>query len=73
MVKQLVIAPQDARRRQTVEIAPIPVNTYNKTLSDELADGQLSNEDASKIYRDMVLIRRFEEMLGESRGGSLRN
>lgn len=65
MVKQLVIAPQDARRRQTVEIAPIPVNTYNKTLSDELADGQLSNEDASKIYRDMVLIRRFEEMLGE--------
>ena len=65
MVKRLVIAPQEARRSETIDLGTIPVNLYDKTLAEELADGRLTAEDARRIYRDMLLIREFEQMLSE--------
>ena len=63
MVKQLVISPAEVRRQETIDLGAIPVNTYAKTLADELAARSLSSEDAIRIYRDMMLIREFETML----------
>jgi len=65
MVKQLVIAPEEVRRAETIDLGTIPVNTYRKTLADELRDGRLTAEEARRLYRDMLLIREFEEMLSE--------
>jgi 2-oxoisovalerate dehydrogenase E1 component len=65
MVKQLIITPEDVRRTETIDLGSIPVNVYRRTLADELTDGRLTAEDARRIYRDMLLIREFEEMLAE--------
>ena len=65
MVKTLVIAPEDVRRRDTIPLGAIPVNQYSRSLADELAAGTLNADDAVRIYRDMVLIREFETMLDE--------
>ena len=65
MVKDLVIAPEEVRQSETLDLGTIPVNAYRKTLADELADACLTTEDACRIYRDMLLIREFEQMLGE--------
>ena len=65
MVKRLVIAPEEVRQSETIDLGTIPVNVYRETLADELADGRLTREDARRIYRDMLLIREFEEMLSE--------
>jgi len=73
MVKQLVISPEEVRRKETIELGTIQVNSYNKTLADELASGTLTKNDAVRIYRDMVLIREFETMLDEiKRSGKYR-
>ena len=65
MVKHLIIAPGEVRRSETIELGTIPVNVYREMLADELASNRLSTEDARRIYRDMLLIRDFEEMLSE--------
>ena len=65
MVKQLMISPDEVRRKETIALGSVPVNAYAKTLSDELAAGTLTKADAVRIYRDMVLIREFETMLDE--------
>ena len=74
MVKQLVISPDEARRKETIDLGTIQVNAYPKTLADELAAGTLTKDDAVRIYRDMVLIREFETMLDEiKRSGKYRD
>ncbi len=65
MVKQLTISPDDVRRTETIALGTIPVNAYARTLSDELAAGALTEADAVRMFRDMVLIREFETMLDE--------
>ena len=65
MVKRLMIRPEEVRRKDEISIPSIPVNRYSKTLGAELQDGRLTTDDATRIYRDMLIIRRFEEMLGE--------
>ncbi|MEK6717351.1 MAG: thiamine pyrophosphate-dependent enzyme [candidate division NC10 bacterium] len=65
MVKHLVIAPEDVRRAETIDLGTIAVNAYRKTLADEITEGRLTAEDVIRLYRDMLLIREFEEMLGE--------
>ena len=42
---------------------PIPVNQYQRTLSDEL--DRYAREDLLRIHRDMAIIRAFETMLNE--------
>jgi 2-oxoisovalerate dehydrogenase E1 component len=65
MVKRLVIAPEEVRQPETIDLGTIPVNCYRKTLAEELATGGLTSEDARRIYRDMLLVREFEGMLSE--------
>src|SRR5690554_3150437 len=61
MAKQLFVDPNEVRKSSEIAFSNIPVNTYNKTLEEELEN--YSREDLVRIYRDMVIIRQFEEML----------
>jgi len=63
MPKSISIRPEDVRAHGTIEFDPIPVNQYNKTLTDEL--DRFAREDLIRIYRDMAVIRAFETMLHE--------
>jgi len=63
MPKSQMILPSDVRRAGFVEFQPIPVNQYNKTVKEELK--QFSKDDLTRIQRDMVVIRKFENMLNE--------
>jgi len=61
MPKSQNINPKVVRKPQFIEFGKIPVNQYNKTISDERKN--FSKEDFTRIYRDMVIIREFETML----------
>jgi 2-oxoisovalerate dehydrogenase E1 component len=63
MPKSLMIRPADVRKRGYVELDPIPVNQYSRTMADEL--DRYSREDLIRIYHDMAVIRAFETMLNE--------
>lgn len=63
MPKTVPINPTEMRAKSFVEIPPIPVNQYDRTVADELAAGHVSKEDLLRIQRDMMLIRTFENML----------
>src|SRR5690606_91161 len=65
MVKSLMIVPDEVRRSETIQLGSIPVNTYRRTLENELADGRIRPEEARRIHRDMVFIREFESMLDQ--------
>jgi 2-oxoisovalerate dehydrogenase E1 component len=39
------------------------VNQYNRSIEDELAGGQFTQQDLVRIQRDMMIIRGFENML----------
>ena len=61
MPKVQFIDPKEVRKPGVLNIDPIPLNQYNKTIADE--KGKFSKEDFIRIYRDMVYIREFETML----------
>ncbi len=61
MPKELFIDPNVVRKSGEITFNPIPVNTYNKSISEELVN--FSKEELVKIYHDMVVIREFETML----------
>jgi 2-oxoisovalerate dehydrogenase E1 component len=63
MPKSLVIRPTEARMASSLEFRPIPINQYNKTVSEELI--RYSKKDLLRIQRDMEIIRAFETMLNE--------
>ncbi len=63
MPKTVPISPNEMRSPGWVEFTPIPVNQYQRTVSDELAAGVFSKADLLRIQRDMLLIRAFENML----------
>jgi 2-oxoisovalerate dehydrogenase E1 component len=63
MPKSQMICPDQVRRSSSVEFMPIPVNQYNKTVSQELA--RYSKKDLVRIQRDMEIIRAFETALNE--------
>ena len=65
MVKQLMVVPEEVRRTETIQLGTIPVNTYRKTLGEEVDAGHLDAGQALHIYRDMVVIREFETMLDQ--------
>ena len=65
MPKQLMIAPSDVRAKSRVEFTPVPVNQYDRTVTDELAAGTFTKADLLRIQRDMEIIRGFETMLNE--------
>ncbi len=61
MSKQLFVDPSALRKPGKVRFEDIPVNTYQKTVKDEV--GHLTNEQLVRIYRDMLVLREFETML----------
>jgi 2-oxoisovalerate dehydrogenase E1 component len=61
MPKQQLLDPVEIRKPQMLEIAPIPVNQYNKSIEEEKEN--FSKHDFVRIFRDMVIIREFETML----------
>ena len=63
MPKSLMIRPADVRKPGHLEFDPIPVNQYQRTLTDEL--DRFAPEDLVRIHRDMAVIRAFETMLQE--------
>jgi 2-oxoisovalerate dehydrogenase E1 component len=60
-----MILPEDVRRKGHVTFEPIPVNQYDKTVKDEVAQKRLTKEELVRIHRDMTIIRLFESMLNE--------
>ncbi len=74
MPKSEFIDPNVVRQPGMLELQPIPLNQYQKTVKDE--KDNFTNEEFKAIYHDMVLIREFETMLnlvktkGEYKGTS---
>lgn len=63
MTKALVVKPADAFSAGTIRLHDIPVNTYRRTVQEELA--QCTVADLLDIWRDMCAIREFETILNE--------
>ena len=65
MPKSLYIDPNEVLRPKEHEIQfpQIPVMAYDKTVKQELSEGNFTQEDLKHIYRDMFVIREFETML----------
>ncbi len=63
MPKSLYVDPQVVRQTGEITFKPIPVCQYNKSVKDELAEGNFTKDDILRIYRDMFVIREFETML----------
>ncbi len=63
MPKCQFINPADIRKPGVLSFGTIPVNQYSKTIADE--SGNYSPADLVRIYRDMVIIREFENMLND--------
>ena len=61
MSKQIFVDPNEVRKPGKIEFQDIPVNTYQKTVKDEL--NKYTKEEFLNIYRDMYYIREFETML----------
>ncbi len=63
MPKSIMIDPQQTRAKGQLEFEPIPLNQYDRTVSDEIAAGRFTHEQLVRIQRDMMVIRGFESML----------
>jgi 2-oxoisovalerate dehydrogenase E1 component len=63
MPKSLYIDPVAVRQPGKIHFEDIPVCQYNKSIKDELAEGNYTKEDLIRIYRDMAICREFEHML----------
>jgi 2-oxoisovalerate dehydrogenase E1 component len=63
MPKSQFIDPKDIRKSGKITFGTIPVNQYNKSITDEKKN--FSNNDFIRIYHDMVVIREFENMIND--------
>lgn len=63
MPKSQFVSPTELRAKGTITFDDIPVNQYNKTIAEELKEGNFTKEDLKGIYADMLAIREFESML----------
>ena len=65
MPKSIYIDPNETLRPKEHKITfpEVPVMQYNKSIKDELAEGNFTKEDLLRIYHDMFVIREFETML----------
>jgi len=59
-----MVVPEVVRKSDYVKIGDIPVNAYKKSVKDELKSNKaITPERLLRAYRDMVVIREFENML----------
>ena len=63
MPKAVNIDPKEMRSRRVLDLKPIPLNQYQRSIGDELLAGNFTKADLVRIQRDMMIIRAFEEML----------
>jgi 2-oxoisovalerate dehydrogenase E1 component len=63
MPKAVNIDPKEMRSRRVLDLKPIPLNQYDRSIGDELLAGSFTKADLIRIQRDMMIIRAFEEML----------
>jgi len=63
MPKSQFIDPKEVRKAGQINFDPIPVNQYNKSMSEERSS--FSDSDLMRIYHDMQVIREFETMLNK--------
>jgi len=61
MAKIQFLDPNKSRQSGELKLKPIPVNTYNKTVKDEVKN--FTKDELVRIYHDMSMIREFETML----------
>lgn len=61
MPKCLPVDPKEIRKPGTLDFKPIELNQYQKTVADE--KDNFSKDEFLRIYRDMLIVRNFEEML----------
>ena len=54
MPKSLYIDPVKVREPGYIHFEDIPVCQYNKTIKQELEEGNYTKEDLIRIYRDMA-------------------
>jgi 2-oxoisovalerate dehydrogenase E1 component len=63
MPKSIIIEPEVAFAKSTIELSDIPVNAYQRTGEQERAS--YSPEEFLAIWQDMCAIRQFETILNE--------
>ncbi|PKM96334.1 MAG: dehydrogenase [Firmicutes bacterium HGW-Firmicutes-1] len=61
MPKSQYVDPAVIRAKSFIQFKDIPVNQYDKTIDQEKEN--FSNDDFVRIFRDMAIIREFENML----------
>jgi 2-oxoisovalerate dehydrogenase E1 component len=65
MPKGQVIKPEEVRKPGVLKFNDIVLNQYQKTIKDEKEN--FTKDEFLRIYRDMLYIRQFEDMLFELR------
>src|SRR5512145_2404 len=63
MPRSQFISPSDIRKKGSLTFGTIPVNHYSKRLAEESKN--FTGDDLIRIYRDMVIIREFENMIND--------
>jgi 2-oxoisovalerate dehydrogenase E1 component len=63
MPKSQFISPSDIRKPGKLSFGTIPLNQYSKSIDEERKN--FSEADFVRIFRDMAIIREFENMLNE--------
>jgi 2-oxoisovalerate dehydrogenase E1 component len=64
MTKKITVDPGKVREAGKILLGEIPVNTYRKTVKQEIASkSRIDAAACVRIYRDMAVIREFETML----------
>ncbi|MFA7673407.1 MAG: thiamine pyrophosphate-dependent enzyme, partial [Clostridia bacterium] len=61
MTKSLVIDPKELRKKGSIKFKDIDVCAYSKTIEEEKKI--FTKADFMRIFRDMAIIREFENML----------
>ena len=61
MTKSLFLDPKEELKHSTLKLKDIEINQYQKTVADE--KDNYTKEEFMNMYRDMRLIREFEDML----------
>lgn len=71
MPKSLFVDPAETRAAGKITFNDIPVNVYNKTIKEERK--RFSDDDLTRIYRDITVLREFESMLNQIKTQGLYN
>ncbi len=63
MPKSILVEPAKVLAKSTIPLSDIPINVYEKTVEEESSN--FSPEDLLDIFRDMCVIREFENTLNQ--------